>query len=72
MRDQVVALKYKTDRMIAVSVPIPILKILRGAAVDDQIALGILIKATDDVEHRGFSAPGRAENGHKIAVPEFQ
>ena len=62
MRNQVVTLEYKADGVIAVSIPIPVLKILCGAAVDDQVAFGVLIQTADDIEHRGFPTAGRAED----------
>ena len=50
MRDQVVALKNETDRMVAVGVPVSVLVFLRGRAVYNKIAVRVLIKSADDIE----------------------
>ena len=72
MWDQVVALEHKADGVIAVGIPIPALKILCGAAVDDQIALGVLVEPADDIEHCSLPTAGGAKDRDKIVVPEFQ
>ena len=48
------------------------MELLGGGAVDDQITLGVLIQAADDVEHGGLAAAGGAEDGHKLALAELQ
>ena len=58
--------------MVAIGIPIGIAIFFGGTAVDDQVALGILIQAADDVEHRGLSAARGAEDGHKLAAAEAQ
>ena len=70
--DQIVALKHKTDGVIAIAIPVPVLKTLGRAAVDDQIAAGILIQATNDVQHGGLAAAGGAQNGYKFILAELQ
>ena len=58
--------------MVAVAVPISVLKGLGGTAVDDQIALGILIQTANDIEHGGLAAAGRTQDRHKFVLPELQ
>ena len=72
MRYEVIALEHKSYRMISVYVPVAILIVLGGRAVDDQIPLGILVKAADDIEHGRFSTAGGAEDGHKLTLAELQ
>ena len=72
MGDQVVALEYKPDGMVAVGVPVPVFVILGGAAVDQQIAAGVLIQSADDVQQSGLAAAGGPQDGDKLALPEFQ
>jgi len=69
---QIIALENKSDRMVTVRVPIPILKILGGFAVYNKVALGILVQTAYDIEHSGLSAARRAENGHKLTLAELQ
>ena len=71
VRDQVIALKYKTDGMVSMAVPIPVAKILCRFSVDNQLAAGILIQSADDIQHGRFSASGGTENGNKFAFSEF-
>ena len=66
--DQVVALKHEADRMIAVGVPISVSVFLGGNAVDQKVALGILIKTSDDVEQSGLSTARGAEDGDELAL----
>ena len=71
MRNEVVALEDKADRMVAVGVPIGVAVLLGGDAVDDQVAAGVLIQASDDVEQSCLSAARGAENGDEFALAEF-
>ena len=72
MGDQVVALEHKADGMVAVCVPVTILVVLGGGAVDNQVTLSVLIQAADDVQHGGLAAAGGAEDGHKLIAAEGQ
>ena len=71
VRDQVVALEHKADRMVAIGVPVVVGESLCGFSVDEKIAFGVAVEAADDVEHRGFSAARGAENGNKLALAEI-
>ena len=68
MGDKVIGLKNKTNGMVAISVPIPILIVLGGGAVDDQIAVGVAVQPANDIEHGRFAATRGAENGHKFIL----
>ncbi len=71
MRDQIIVLEYKTDGFISIGVPLPVGKVPGGFSVDDQIALGILIEATNNIQHGCFSAAGWSENTNKFIFAEF-
>ena len=58
--------------MVAISIPIPIFKMLGGTATDDQITTGILIQTTNDIEHGGLTAAGGAEDGYELIPAEAQ
>ena len=70
MRNEVVALKYETYRMITVNVPVLIGIKLRAFAFDDEIARSVAVKPADNVQKRGFSAARRTENGNELAFSE--
>ena len=71
MRNQVVALKDKPDTVIAVAVPIPVLKIFRGDAVHDEIAVIVAVESADDVEEGRFSRTGRSQHADEFAIAEI-
>ena len=48
--DEVVALEDKADAVVAVGVPIPILEVLGGFSVDEQVTVGVAIQTANDVE----------------------
>ena len=56
--------------MIAIGVPVRILELLGGLAVDAQIATVIAVETADDIEQRGLAAAGWSQNGHKLILPE--
>ena len=70
--DQVIALEHKADGVVAVGVPIPVGILLGGAAVDDEVAAGVLVQAADNVQQGGLAASGMAQHRHKLALPEAQ
>ena len=67
MRDEVVALKDKADGVVAVCVPVAVVVLLRGAAVDDKVAGGVAVQTADDVQQRGFSGTGRPQQYTNLA-----
>jgi hypothetical protein len=72
VRNQVVALENKPDRVVPVGIPIAFVKLLRTLSPVNQIPVRVLVKPADNVQQRGFSASGRPENGSEFAAPEFQ
>ena len=72
MHDQIVALEHEADGVVAVGVPVPVAEAACGDAVDDQIPGVIAVKAADDIQQRGLSGSGRAEDRDKLVVPETE
>ena len=72
MRNDVVALEHKANGVVAVGVPIGVRVVLSGAAVDTQVALGVLVEAANDVEQRGLAASRGAQNSHELALAKAQ
>ena len=68
VRDEVVALKDKADGVVAVCVPVAVVVLLRGAAVDDKVAGGVAVQTADDVQQRGLAAAGLAQNRDELAL----
>ena len=71
VRNEVIALEDEADGVVAVTVPVGIGKVLRRLAVDDEIALRVVVKAADDVEQRRLAAARMAEDGDKLALAEL-
>ena len=55
MRDQIVALEYKTDRMITVGIPVSVLIFFRGNAIDDKISAVVAVQSSDNIQKCGFT-----------------
>ncbi len=55
VRDEVVALEHEADAVVAVGVPVVVLVLLGGDAIDDEVAGIEVVEAADDVEHRGLA-----------------
>ena len=55
MRNQIVALEYKTNRMITVRIPVSVLIFFRGNAIDDKISAVVAVQSSDNIQKRGFS-----------------
>ena len=72
MRDQVVGLKYKTDRMVSVCVPVSVFVVFGRSSVDDQITGGVLVETADNVQHRRLTASGLAKDRNKFTVTEAE
>ena len=72
MRNEVIALEHKADAVVAVGIPIAIVKILGRNTVDQQVARIEMIEPTDNVEHRSFARPRRSQNGHELVIPKRQ
>ena len=72
VRNQVIALEYKTHRMIPVGIPVPFRKLFCGFSPDHQIAGGVPVQAADNIQQRCFSAAGRPQDRGKFTVAELQ
>ena len=70
--DKIVALENKAYGMVSVAIPIGVLEILCGFAVDYKVTAGISVKTADDIEHGGLSATRCAEDRHELVFAEFQ
>ena len=68
MRDKIVALENESDGVVSVGIPVGIAVFFRADTVDDKIAVCILVKTAEDVEHGRFSAAGRAEDGNEFTL----
>ena len=72
MRDEIVALEDEADAVVAVSVPVAVFEIFGGDAVDDEVAGGVFVEATDDIEQSGLAGAGGAEDAGKFAIAKSQ
>ncbi len=70
MRDEVIALEDKADTVVAISVPVAVLVLLGGDAIDDEVARVVVVKAADDVEHGGLARARGAQDGDEFVVAE--
>ena len=53
--NQVIALEYETNRVVTVGVPVPVLVLLGGCPVDDQVSAVVPVQAADDVQQSGLA-----------------
>ena len=72
MRDEVIALKHKTDAVVAIGIPIAIAKILGRNTVDEQAARVKVVESADNVEHRGLARTRGTQNGHELIIAKRQ
>ena len=70
MRNQIIALKNKSDGAVAVIIPVCVSVLPGRYAVDDKIAARIAVQSADDVEHGRFSRTAGAEYGNEFAFPK--
>ena len=70
VRDEVVALEHEADAVVAVGVPVAVLVLLGGNAVDDQVARIVMVKPAHDVQQRGLARARRPQDGHELVVAE--
>ena len=66
VHDQIIALKHKSDRVVAVGIPVRITVFLGRATVDNKVAAGVAIKSADDIQQGRFSAAGGAKDRNKL------
>ena len=72
MRNQIITLKYKTNGMIPIGIPVSVFIFFRGNPVDDQITTIVTVQSTDDVKKRRLSRTTRSQDRNKFIVPEIQ
>ena len=70
MRNQVIALENETDRMISVSVPVSVLILFCGYAIDNEVSGRIVVKTADNIQHCGLTASGMTKNSNKLVITE--
>ena len=68
---QIILLKHKADWVVAVNIPIAVIKILGWFAVNNQITRCVLVKTADNIQKRCFAAAGMTENRNKFILSEF-
>ena len=72
VRDQVVALEHKADRMVAVAVPVAVAVFFGRDAVDDQIACVVAVESADDIQQRGLAGAALPQDGDKFVVAQAE
>ena len=55
MRNQIITLEYKTDRMITIGIPVSVLIFFRGNAIDNKISAVVAVQSSDNIQKRGFT-----------------
>ena len=70
--DQVVALEYKADRVVAVGIPVAIGILFGGDPVDDQIAVIVAIQSADDIQEGGLTGTAGTEYRYKFVVAQTE
>ena len=65
-------MEHKADAVVAVGIPIAIVKVLGRDAVNQQVAGIEMIEPTDNVEHRGLARARGAQNGHELVIAKRQ
>lgn len=68
MRNQVITLEYKSNRMIPVRIPIPVFIFFRGDPVDDKISAIIAVKASYYVKKRRLPRAAGPQDRNKFVV----
>ena len=72
MRNEVIALEHKADAVVAVGIPITIVKVLGRDTVNQQVARVKVIESANNVEHRGFTRTRGTQNGHELVIAKSQ
>ena len=72
VRNEIVALEYKADRVVAVGVPVAVGIFFGRNAVDDQIAAVVAIQAADDVQQRGLAGAAGPEDRHEFVIAQVE
>jgi len=72
MWDKVIALEDEADRVVTVGIPIGVNEIFSRAAIDNEVAAGVMVEAADDIEEGSFTATGLAEDGDEFIFSEIK
>ena len=72
MRDQIVTLEYKTNRMITVRIPISVLIFFCGNAIDDKISAVIAVQYSDNIKKRGFTGTTAPSDCYEFIISQIQ
>ena len=68
MRNQIVALKNESDRMVSVGIPVSVLILLCRYSVDNQVSAVITVQPSDNIQKCRFSGTARSEDRDKFIV----
>ena len=69
---QILGLENEAHGVIAVAVPVTVVEILGGFAVDYEIALSVLVETAHDVQQGCLATAGMTEDGDKFTLPELK
>ena len=70
VHDQIIALEYKTNAMVPIGIPVLILVFLCCFSLDYQIAIGVLIELSHDIQECCLSTTGMSKNRNKFICPK--
>ena len=70
MRNQIIALKDKSDGIVPICVPIPVGKIRGFLPLYDELSGIIAIQSPDDIQTSGFPRTACSQNSYKLLLPE--
>ncbi len=65
-------MEHKAHGVVAVGVPVAVAVLLGGAAVDDEVAAGVTVQSTDDIQRGGLAAARGTKDGDELVFPELQ
>ena len=72
VRDQVIALEDKADRMIPIGIPVAVTVAAGGNPADGHLARIIAVQAADNIEQGCLARSAGAENRDKLILPKGQ
>ena len=70
VRNEVIALKYKTNMMIAVRIPVFSFVLLGRDAIDYNLTAICMVKSTQNIKHGGFARARLTQDCYKLIVSE--
>ena len=72
VRTEVIRLENEAYRVVSVRIPVAVGEFLGRAAVNDKVAVGVLVKTAYDVEHSRLAASGVAEDSNEFAFAKLK